>query len=245
MDTGRTSIGRTDIMGAETEAQNQITLLSDVACPQLLLFRPDDKPNRPTVLVCPGGGYSVLANDLEGAEVAWWLNTLGFDAAVLHYRVPDKREGAFQDAQRAMSLLRANSNQIGVMGFSAGGHLAARLATHFNKRAYEAQDTVDFVSCRPDFAMLVYPAFLIENGQAVAEVQPQANTPPVFITQTRDDGHFCALDYAAALENAGVPTKCVIYETGGHGYGVRLGPEQPARAWMTEAAAWLANQTDA
>ena len=213
-----------------------VTRLTHVTCPQLLVYGLAGKSSHPAVLVCPGGAYSILAADLEGSEVAQWLNTLGYVAVVLHYRVPDKREAAFQDVQRAMSVLRSRSkefgidpNHLGVLGFSAGGHLSARLAV------------TDKANCRPDFALLIYPAYLIDKatGQPAPEVAPHAGMPPMFLMQTEDDPLFDVPAYAAALEKAGAPTRCVIYPTGGHGYGLRLAPDQPAHAWPAEAAAWL------
>ena len=225
--------------------------LTDITCPQLHLYRLDGKRSHPAVLVCPGGGYGILAADLEGSEIAQWLNTQGFVAAVLDYRVPNKREAAFQDIQRALSLLRSRAKEfgvdpkhLGVMGFSAGGHLSARLSTGYAVRAYTPLDAADRVSCRPDFALLVYPAYLIDKatGQPAPEVQPHAGMPPMFLVQTEDDPYLDAPAYAAALEKAGVSARCVIYKTGGHGYGLRTPADQPAHQWPTEAAAWLQQQ---
>ena len=228
-----------------------VTRLTDVTGPQLLLFRAEGNGPHPAVMVCPGGGYGILSVDLEGAEVARWLNGLGLTAAVLHYRVPGKREGAFQDGQRALSLLRARAGEfgidpkhLGVLGFSAGGHLSARLAAGFGTRAYAPVDDADKANCRPDFALLIYPAYLMDaaTGQPAAEVKPRADMPPVFLTQTRDDQYLCAPAYAAALEQAHVSVHCVVYAAGGHGYGLRLPASQPAHAWADEAAAWLRQQ---
>jgi acetyl esterase/lipase len=222
--------------------------MTDVTQPQLLVFQPEGKGPHPAVMVCPGGSYGVLATDLEGTEVAHWLNTQGFVAAVLHYRVPNKREGAYQDAQRALSLLRSRAsefsidpNRLGVLGFSAGGHLAARLATGFAKRAYPTMDAVDSVSCRPDFALLIYPAYLEDKaaGGIAPEVKPQAGTPPMFLAQTADDPYLDVLAYAQALKDAGIPVRCVLYERGGHGYGLRTPADQPSHRWAAEAADWL------
>jgi len=227
--------------------------LSDITAPQLTITRPDAKGARPAVLIFPGGGYGILAADLEGTEIAAWLNNEGYVAAVLHYRVPGKRDGAFQDAQRAMSTLRANAKQygidpkhIGVLGFSAGGHLTVRTACNYEKRAYEPIDKIDKVSCRPDFALPIYPAYLIEkDGQVAADVKPHAGMPPVFIMQTRDDPYFCVDAYAKALEEAKVPVKPVTYDKGGHGYGIRAGADQPVHEWPVEAAKWIKEQVRA
>ena len=236
---------------AEEDTQSHITRLSDVTCPQLTIFRPDKGRSRPAVVVCPGGGYQILATDLEGTEIAHWLNSQGIVAAVLFYRVPNKRDAAFQDVQRAVSLVRARAKEfgvdrsrVGVMGFSAGGHLSARLAAGYATRAYAPVDKADRLSCRPDFALLIYPAYLIDKatGRPAPEVQPHLGMPPVFLAQTRDDPYLDAPAYANVLTAAHVPNRCVIYDVGGHGYGLRLPPDQPAHQWSDEAATWLGEQ---
>ena len=229
-----------------------VTRLIGVTQPQIIPFPASGPAARPAVLVLPGGGYSILAADLEGDEIARWLNGLGFSAFVLHYRVPDNRTGAFQDAQRAMSLLRAHAKdydidpkRLGVLGFSAGGHLAARLASGFGTLSYPpVGDDADSASRRPDFCVLVYPAYLVDakTGHVAAEVQPRKETPPTFITQTRDDPYFDADTYADALVQAGVPTTKAIYDKGGHGYGLRLPAADQAHAWSAEAGKWLQTQ---
>ena len=233
------------------DASNNVTRITDVANPQLFVYRAEGNGPHPAVLVCPGGGYQILAADKEGTEVARWLNGLGYTAAVLHYRVPDKREGAFQDGQRALSLLRTRADEfgidlkrLGVLGFSAGGHLSARLAVGFGTHSYAPLDKIDTASCRPDFALLIYPAYLMDaaTGQPAAEVKPRADMPPVFLTQTQDDSHLCAPAYADALKQVGVSAHCIVYADGGHGYGLRLPDTQPAHAWPDEAAAWLREQ---
>lgn len=191
--------------------------------------------------------------DLEGTEIAQWLNGLGFTAAVLEYRVPNKRAGAFQDGQRALSLLRERAvelgidpHHLGVLGFSAGGHLAARLASGFGTRANAPIDAADKAGVRPDFALLIYPAYLLEAmGQANDPVKPHADMPPMFLTQTMDDGFLDAPEYATELEDAGVPTRVAFYATGGHGYGLRSPKDKPVHGWTDEAAAWLKEQTHA
>ena len=234
--------------GRIADKNGGVTRLTDITCPKLLMFPAEGKGPHATVMVCPGGGYGILAADLEGSEIAKWLNDLGISAAVLHYRVPGNRDRAFQDAQRALSVLRSRAGELsidpahlGVLGFSAGGHLSARIASGFAKRAYETIDTVDQVSCRPDFAVLVYPAWLMDKAANLpaAEVRPGADTPPIFIVQTEDDPFFCAPDYSKALDQVGVPNRCVTYKKGGHGYGLRAPKSQPVHAWAGEAAAWI------
>lgn len=224
-----------------------VTRLTDITAPQMIVYGLPGGSAHPAVLVFPGGGYSILASDLEGSEIAQWLNSLGFVAAVLHYRVPNNRAGAYQDAQRAVSLLRAQAtkwgidpHRLGVIGFSAGGHLAARLASSAGERTYAPVDASDRESDLPNFALLIYPAYLTQpDGQIAPEVRPLRTMPPMFLAQTRDDPYLDAPAYAAALEADGVPTRCVIYDTGHHGYGLRLPPSVPAHYWPKEAAAWL------
>ncbi|BDI28148.1 xylanase [Capsulimonas corticalis] len=225
--------------------------LTDVTQPQLQLFPAEGKGPHPAVLVLPGGGYSILAIDLEGTEVAAWLNKLGFTVAVLTYRVPDKRDAAFQDGQRAISLLRARAKEfgidpkhLGVLGFSAGGHLTARLATGYAARSYTPVDAADQQSDRPDFAALIYPAYLFDSatGLPAPEVKPHAGMPPIFLTQTLDDGYLTAPAYATALEQAGVPVHGAYYLKGGHGYGLRAPADQPVHGWADAAGAWLKEQ---
>ena len=157
--------------------------ITNVSRPTLTVFRPaKDKDTGAAVVIAPGGGYNILAWDLEGEEVAAWLNSVGVTGIVLKYRVPRRPDqpkdkppiGPLQDAQRALSLVRSKApewgidpKRIGILGFSAGGHLTAAAATNFDKRAYESIDTVDKVSCRPDFAVLVYPAYLIAKGHRI------------------------------------------------------------------------------
>ncbi len=154
-------------------AGKPVVRLGNVSKPTLTLYRPaPGKDTGEVVMVCPGGGYSILAMDLEGTEVCEWLNSLGITGALLKYRVPkrpglEKYAAALQDAQRALGLLRHQSKaygfdpkRIGVIGFSAGGHLAAALSNNYDHRTYPAVDEADTASCRPDFTLLVYPAYL-------------------------------------------------------------------------------------
>ena len=202
-------------------------------------------------MVCPGGGYSILALDLEGTEIAQWLNGLGITAAVLEYRVPNKRDAALGDAQRALSLLRAQSrafgidpHRLGILGFSAGGHLAARLSVGSAVRAYAPMDAIDRANDRPDFTLLIYPAYLLDGaGRIAPEVKPHSGMPPTFLVQTMDDPYLDAPEYASALEEVGVQTRAAFYAAGGHGYGLRAPKDKPMHEWSDEAAAWLLRQT--
>lgn len=174
-------------------ADHRVTRLHDVSNPRLKVYKPaSDKDNGDAVVVCPGGGYRILAIDLEGTEIAEWLNTLGYTAYVLEYRVPDQREGAFQDVQRAMGIVRSRQGenaQVGVLGFSAGGHLAASAGTRYNEVSYAAIDESDEFSKKPDFVVLIYPAYLDkgENETLSPEITLEEETPPVFIFMTADD----------------------------------------------------------
>lgn len=233
--------------------------LTSVSVPTLTVFRPlQAKDTGTAVLVFPGGGYHILAYDLEGSEVCQWLNSIGVTAILVKYRVP-RREGRpmwaapLQDAQRAMGLVRMHAhewgiqpNRIGVMGFSAGGHLSAAISNNFSERTYPAVDEADKIDCRPDFTILVYPAYL--NGEKPTEaVSPElpvsSRTPPTFAVQAEDDSSFIAgtLIYYRALINAKVPAELHIFPKGGHGYGLRPSPNAVSH-WPELAGAWLRNQ---
>jgi acetyl esterase/lipase len=201
------------------------------------------------VIICPGGGYNILAYDKEGTEIAMWLNKLGYSAFVLQYRVPDKRDGALQDVQRAIRVVRENADQwkldpekIGVMGFSAGGSLSARASILFNKKTYQPVDKADSLSCRPSFTMLIYPAYLDQgsNQTLTPELQLNKDVPRMFIFQTADDPYGnSALVMATALRNTNIPVELHLMPAGGHGYGLRPGLTA-AEMWPKLAESWLA-----
>lgn len=205
------------------------------------------------MIVCPGGGYSILAYDLEGTEVCAWLNKIGITAILLKYRVPrregrKKHEAPLQDVQRAISYVRANAEslkidpmRIGIMGFSAGGHLSTMASNHFNERCYPAIDEIDKVSCRPNFCLLVYPAYLDGEKFGLApEIKVTPETPPTMIIQTEDDKPYInsALFYYYALKEAGVPVTMHLYSKGGHGYGLR-NTQAAVNKWTDRAEDWL------
>ena len=200
----------------------------------------------PALIVCPGGAYNYVVHDKEGTEIAAWLNSAGIGALVLKYRVPDNREGALQDLQRALSLARARASEwnidpqrLGVIGFSAGGNLAAKASTRFDQRSYTAVDQVDRQSCRPDFVVLVYPAYLEVEGRIAPDLNLKAKIPPTLIVSTEDDGRFvpgCKI-YHAALDEAKVSNEFLLYANGGHGYGLRS--DKDVRVWPQAALAWL------
>jgi acetyl esterase/lipase len=221
---------------------------SEVTNPALEIWPAVQNNNRAAFIICPGGGYRILAYDKEGTEIAGWLNKLGFNAFVLQYRIPDKREGALQDAQRAIRYVRMNAakwnidpEKVGIMGFSAGGSLSARTSTMFNKRTYSPVDKADSLSCRPSFTMLIYPAYLDQGpgNTLTTELELTKETPPVFIFQTADDQYAnSALVMAASMRNAKLPVELHLMPAGGHGYGLRPGQDAP-EAWPLLAEKWL------
>lgn len=235
-----------------------IVRLGNISRPTLTIYRPDPaKDTGAAVIVCPGGGYNILAIELEGTEVCAWLNSLGVTGVLLKYRVPG-REGqpryaaALQDAQRAVGLVRHQAkglgldpNRIGVLGFSAGAHLSAALSANASSRTYPTVDGADAVSCRPDFMVLIYPGGVVdrEKGDTLRpEVVPaKATTPPTIIVMTQDDPVHVenAVVYYLALKNAGVPAEMHLYPTGGHGYGLRRTVDA-VTTWPDRVAEWMA-----
>ncbi|NBV22870.1 MAG: alpha/beta hydrolase [Proteobacteria bacterium] len=230
--------------------------LGNVSQPTITVYRPaKEKDTGASVIICPGGGYSILAYDLEGSEVCEWLNTIGVTGVLLKYRVPkrpglEKHTAALQDAQRAIGLVRAKAGEfgvdpkkIGILGFSAGGHLAAAASTNYEKRTYEPVDDADKASCRPDFTVLIYPAYLTvkEKDDVISPELPiTANTPQTFLAMTEDDGVRVEgpLFYYLALKKAKVSAEMHLYPTGGHGYGLR--PSQhTVTTWPKRVEEWM------
>lgn len=237
-------------------AGKPVIRLGNVSNPTLTIYRPaKEKDTGTAVVVCPGGGYHILAVDIEGTEVCEWLNSIGITAGLLKYRVParagqERYAAPLQDAQRALGILRSrarelnlNPKHIGIMGFSAGGHLSATASNNYQKRTYDSIDAADETSCRPDFTLLIYPAYLTtkeDSFQLAPEVCVTTNTPPAFMLQTQDDGVKveCSLAYATALQKAKVPMELHIFPVGGHGYGMRP-TEKPVTHWPGLAEAWM------
>jgi acetyl esterase/lipase len=222
---------------------------SEITDPAIEVWLPDPAAsNGSAVVICPGGGYQILAYDLEGTEIASWLNKLGYTAFVLQYRIPDKKDGALQDVQRALRIVRSNSSKwninpekTGVMGFSAGGSLSARASTLFMKRTYSPVDKADSLSCRPSFAMLIYPAYLDQGPDLsiTPELKISNKVPPVFIFQTSDDPYGnSSLVMAGALRQAKLPVELHLLAEGGHGYGLRPG-KTASETWPLLAEKWL------
>ena len=276
-----TAPGEKGDLGAETDQPQKpdgVTRITNVTKPTITLFpAPADKATGTAVIVCPGGGYSILAWNKEGTEICDWLNSIGVTGVLLKYRVPkrvglEKHAPMLQDAQRALGLVRhrakefgINPERLGIMGFSAGGHLSAAASNNCTERTYPPIDDADRVSCRPDFALLIYPAYLSVKNEAdkvalqdsapirltypavktegeklAPELPVTKDTPPTFLVMTEDDGVRveCALFYYLALKNAKVPAEMHLYPTGGHGYGLRPS-EHAVSTWPARAAEWM------
>ncbi|MGN0853481.1 MAG: alpha/beta hydrolase [Kiritimatiellia bacterium] len=240
---------------AVKDTNGGIVRLTDVNVPELAFFPAGGSGVCPAVLVCPGGGYSILAYNHEGVEIAEALNAIGFSAFVLKYRCPGQRDAALMDAQRALSLIRARADEwkidpkrLGIMGFSAGANLACRVSTCHRHRSYAAVDAADAFSCRPDFSLPIYPWMLVvgENKEKTLPLTLRGDfpvdetTPPAFIVQTEDDFAHVenALGYYAALKYAGVMAEMHLFPKGGHGYGIRPHGTD-VDGWEALAAKWL------
>jgi acetyl esterase/lipase len=236
-------------------AGKPLVRLGNVFNPTLTVYAPKGSDARQAVVVFPGGGYQILAIDLEGTEVCDWLNSIDVTCVLVKYRVPNtgpypKSAAALQDAQRALGLVRQHAaewhidpNRVGVLGFSAGAHLSAALSTHFDKRLYDPVDAADQLSCRPDFAFIIYPGYLANDAQNMApnaDINPTAQTPPSFIVQAENDPVHVenATVYFLQLKAAKVPAELHIYAEGGHGYGLRR-TALPVTTWPDTAKIWL------
>jgi acetyl esterase/lipase len=249
---------KVDVNPGEASPTKRVT---NVSRPTLTVFRSaKDKDTGAAVVIAPGGGYNILAFDKEGEEVAAWLNSIGVTGVVLKYRVPRRPETprdaappqALMDAQRAISLVRSKAKdlgidpkRIGMLGFSAGGHLTAWTATNFDRRSYEPADEIDRVSCRPDFAVLVYPAYLLAKGkdELADDIRVTKETPPTFLAHAGNDGVKAenSIHFYLALKKAGVQGELHVYSTGGHGFGLRPSA-MPASTWPERCAAWMKTQ---
>lgn len=256
--------------GRDGKENPPVLRIENVSKPMLSLFPSTvgtaPVAGRPCVVIFPGGGYNILAYNHEGVEVADWLNSLGISAVVCKYRVPRRADMAkhiapLQDAQRCIRLVRhhakewgIDSQKIGVMGFSAGGHLTIMAATAFNETTYPKMDEADDLSCRPDFALPIYPAYIqgddrnTYNKRATPispEIKITKEIPPFFMSIT-DDDWVAAMGPAKIyleMRELGVPCELHIFVKGGHGYGMR--PEKGRQArWNELAATWLADFLD-
>jgi acetyl esterase/lipase len=251
-DTERDITGATDGL----TAGEPVIRLSNVSRPTLTLYSPKERNIGAAVVVFPGGGYKLLAFDLEGSEVCDWLSASGITCLVLKYRVPNSgpfpvSSVALQDAQRALGVVRFHAadwridpNRVGVLGFSAGGHLAAVLSNIFDGRLYPPIDAADKLSCRPNFAVLIYPAYLSTgtNRSPLADsIHVTNETPPTFLLGAEDDQVAPVegmVAYFLALKNAKVPAEMHIYAEGGHGFGLRP-TGLPLTAWPRYVEYWL------
>ena len=246
----------------KVEVTESTLLITDVTRPTITILRPvKEKDTGTAVLIFPGGGYWDLYWQLEGEEVAAWLNSIGATGIILKYRVPRRpdepeREPArrpLQDAQRALSLVRhragewgINPRRIGVIGFSAGGHLAISTATRFDERTYQPMDAVDQVSCRPDFAILAYPGYLKarDKDELAPGLRIPAGTPPVFLVHGGEDlisGPEHSVVMYLALKRSGIPAELHIFAGTAHDFGVRTG-DRPFNTWTESCAKWLRAQ---
>lgn len=236
-------------------AGRPVVRLGNVSVPTLTLYKPSGRNTGAAVVVFPGGGYQILAIDLEGTEVCEWLNSIGVNCVLVKYRVPNsgpypESAAALQDAQRALGLVRSHAaewhidpTRVGVLGFSAGGHLAAALSTQFGHRLYVQVDTADMFSCRPDFALIIYPGYLalaVHSFEPNPDIHVTGTTPPTFLVQAEDDPVHVenAIVYFMALKQAGVPAEMHIYAQGGHGYGLRR-TTLTITDWPRSAGIWL------
>jgi len=235
---------------AEVPRNDGFHRITNVSRPTLTVFPAPRKAGAaaaPAMIVCPGGGYGYTVIDKEGTEIAAWLNSAGMSALVLKYRTPNNRSGALQDAQRALSLAREHGaewnvdpQRLGIIGFSAGGNLAAKASAPLEERSYSAIDPIDRQSCRADFAVLVYPAYLNDKaGHVAPDLNLQAQIPPTLIIHNEDDKTFVTGSkvYHAALTEAKVAHEFKLYPTGGHGYGLHC--KGDAKAWPDDTLKWL------
>lgn len=262
-------IGKEYVLKSEVHDRKQVEvtestrMITNVTKPTITIYRPDkDKEIGTAMLICPGGGYWNLYWELEGEEVAAWLNEHGITGIVLKYRVPrrpDEPKGQparrpLQDAQRAVSLVRSRADEwgidperIGMIGFSAGGHLAVETATNFERRTYDASDEIDKVSCRPDFAIGAYSGYFKAKDKdelAPGIKVPPAKTPPIFLVHGDEDPISTpehSIIMYLALKRAGVSAELHVYASTTHDFGVRSA-DRPYAAWTDACLTWLADQ---
>ena len=249
-----TKMKQKDDLSGNKVAGCPVLRISDVSEPTLTFFpAPADNNSGATIIVNPGGGYNILAYNLEGTEICKRFNSHGVNCVLVKYRVPrreglEKHQAPLQDLQRAIAYTRSHAgewkidpNRIGVMGFSAGAHLAAMASTAYDERTYPAVDAADNASLRPDFCVLIYPAYLDgENFSISPELKVTEKTPPTFIVQTQDDHRLLnsSLFYYYALKEAKAPVAMSLYPSGGHGYGLRNTGDL-VNEWPFRVMSWL------
>lgn len=228
--------------------------ITDVSEPTLTFYpAPSDNNSGVTIIVNPGGGYNILAYNLEGTEICKRFNSYGINCVLVKYRVPrraglEKHEAPLQDVQRAIAYTRShaeewnlNPDKIGVLGFSAGAHLSAVASTNYSERTYPRIDNNDDVSLRPDFTALIYPAYLSADNFSISpELKVDENTPPTILIQTQDDNSYIdsSIFYYYALKQAKVPVAMHLYPSGGHGYGAR-NTGHTVNEWPHRVISWL------
>ena len=254
------------------ESMDQNSRVSNIRTPTLTVYLPDNENGPiPAVVICPGGGYSILSFEKEGHEVARWLNSIGMAGIILKNRVkPFQHPIPMLDGQRAVRTVRHNAEQwgidphkVGILGFSAGGHLASTVGTHYDSGDSEAADPVQRESCRPDFMILIYPVISMQEGITHSgsklnllgenppqnlvdlmsnELQVTTDTPPVFLVHSDDDKSVSSknsIDFYLALKKAHVPAEMHVYLKGGHGYGMRKEGCFAAQDWPGRCRGWL------
>jgi len=246
------------VTNSTTTAGTRWVCICNVSQPTMTVYSPKGTNTGVAVVVFPGGGYMCLAIDIEGTEICDWLTSRGITAVLLKYRVPVTRVGpyaesplALEDAQRTVGLVRFRAaewhidpHKIGVIGFSAGGHMVTAMSAHFDKRLYPAVDAADKESCRPDFGVTLYPGHLWKddkNFELNPNVPVTTNTPPTFLVQAENDpvdNVNNSLVYYMALKNAGVPVEMHLYAQGGHAYGLRR-TKFPITEWPQLVQKWL------
>lgn len=253
-------IGEEKITGSKP-GEKPVQRVTNVTHPTLTVFKPaKEKDTGAAVLIAPGGGYNILAWDLEGTEVATWLNSVGVTGIVLKYRVPRRADTpkdaappqALMDAQRALRVVRGHAKEwgldparLGMLGFSAGGHLTAWTALNFERKTYDPVDDHDKLSCRPDFAVLIYPAYLVgkDKDELSSEMAVSKQSPPMFFAHAADDPirPENSIMLYLALKKAGVRCDLHLYAAGGHGFGLRKS-DHPCSTWPARCAEWMKAQ---
>jgi acetyl esterase/lipase len=243
----------------KADEKSPVKRLTNISKPTITIYRPaKENDTGAAVIIAPGGGYHILAWEHEGEQVAAWLNSIGVTGVLLKYRVPRRPDqpkdappiGALQDAQRALSLVRSKAKEwgvdpkrIGFLGFSAGGHLTAWASTNFDRRAYDPVDEADQASCRPDFAVLIYPGGLLDKANKEhlsPEIRVSKETPPCFLAVAyNDDGSLgSTLRFVQALKEVKVPAELHVFATGGHGFGMKPS-DKPYATWPKRCAEWM------
>lgn len=237
----------------DVKKDDGIRRVSHVSDPSLTVYKAAN-PNGTAVLICPGGGYNILAIEHEGTQVADYLNTLGVTGIVLKYRVPRRDpvkpyEAPLQDAQRAMGIIRKNAaewgiqpDRIGILGFSAGGNLCIMTALHPNERTYKADPQID-LDARPNFVVPIYPAYLTEEKEEFTlkpEIKVTKESPPICLVHAGDDRITSSGSALVYLEykKLGIPAEIHVYASGGHGFGMKAG-EKPVNQWHVRVGEWL------